>query len=397
MSKKVYEIAKELEMESKELLEKINIMGIEAKTHNSMLSDIDATSVENMILHNRKKAAETKIVMAAPNSTGKQSSQDNEVKIDVKHATVATMKTKEKVVSHNAPEQERPTRLATPPVGKPLPKATIAQPPAGIPLPRASSVQPLVGTPLPRSASVQPVHEKKEPLAETEVKPEVKPETASVQEPPKKEIPAEQTAPKVIETHTEIKAETPEHIAEKPKTESETARLEQKPAEQRPAQQRPASSGDSRPSRPQGQGYQGNNPRPQGQGYQGNNPRPQGQGQSTGGYQGNNPRPQGQGQSTGGYQGNNPRPQGQGYQGSNPRPQGQGQSTGGYQGNNPRPQGQGYQGSNPRPQGQGSGQGNRPYTPRDKADVAPVLATKPGAAKPAAHGKGGKNRYQGTL
>jgi translation initiation factor IF-2 len=42
MSKKVYEIAKELEMESKELLEKINGMGIEAKSHNSVLSEIDA-------------------------------------------------------------------------------------------------------------------------------------------------------------------------------------------------------------------------------------------------------------------------------------------------------------------------------------------------------------------
>ncbi|MFV0343706.1 MAG: translation initiation factor IF-2 [Anaerocolumna sp.] len=119
---------------------------------------------------------------------------------------------------------------------------------------------------------------------------------------------------------------------------------------------RPQGDGSNRyqGNRPQGDGsnrYQGN--RPQGDGsnrYQGN--RPQGDGSNR--YQGN--RPEGDGSNR--YQGN--RPQGDGsnrYQGN--RPQGDGSNR--YQGN--RPQGDGsnrYQGN--RPQGDGSNryQGNRP-------------------------------------
>ena len=113
----------------------------------------------------------------------------------------------------------------------------------------------------------------------------------------------------------------------------------------RPQGDRPPYQGN-RPQgdRPQGQGYQGNRPqgdRPQGQGYQGN--RPQG---DRPGYQGN--RTQGD---RPGYQGNRPQGDRPGYQGN--RPQG---DRPGYQGSRPqgdRPQGQGYQGN--RPQGQGGG------------------------------------------
>ncbi len=117
-------------------------------------------------------------------------------------------------------------------------------------------------------------------------------------------------------------------------------------------------------NRPEGQGYQGNRPSGDGNRYQGNRPsgdgnryqgnRPEGQG-----YQGNRPsgdgnryqgnRPSGDGANR--YQGN--RPEGQGYQGN--RPSGDGANR--YQGN--RPEGQGYQGN--RPSGDGNRyQGNRP-------------------------------------
>ena len=71
--------------------------------------------------------------------------------------------------------------------------------------------------------------------------------------------------------------------------------------------------------------YAGNDQRQGSGNYQGN-------GQRTGGYQGNN------GQRTGGYQGNNGQRTGGGYQGN-------GQRTGGYQGNNGQRQG-GYAGNN---------------------------------------------------
>ncbi|MBQ9972583.1 MAG: translation initiation factor IF-2 N-terminal domain-containing protein, partial [Firmicutes bacterium] len=45
MAVKVHELAKELNMGSKELLERINGMGIEASSHMSALSDMDAVAV----------------------------------------------------------------------------------------------------------------------------------------------------------------------------------------------------------------------------------------------------------------------------------------------------------------------------------------------------------------
>ena len=115
------------------------------------------------------------------------------------------------------------------------------------------------------------------------------------------------------------------------------------------------------------QGSQGQNSYRQGQNNQNrpyNNNRPQGQYGTQG--QGGSTRPQGD-RNGQGYQGNSPRPQGertgQGYQGNSPRPQGE--RTGqGYQGNSPRPQGErtGYQGGGNRPYGNNSqGQYNRSY------------------------------------
>ncbi len=156
---KVYELAKELEMESKELLEKINGMGIEAKSHNSSIPDIDAKAITNMILHSRKKTTETKIVKAAP---AKKNSGENEVKVSVKPATVAAKvarekaKTESKASARRTVDIARESGQAKPPAGVPMPKSASVQPPAGTPMPKSASVQPPVGEPMPKSASVQP-------------------------------------------------------------------------------------------------------------------------------------------------------------------------------------------------------------------------------------------------
>jgi translation initiation factor IF-2 len=128
--------------------------------------------------------------------------------------------------------------------------------------------------------------------------------------------------------------------------------------------------------RPQGTGYQGTNSnyqgqRPQGTGYQGTNSNYQGQRPQGTGYQGNNSNYQGQRPQGTGYQGNNSnyqgqRPQGTGYQGNNSNYQGQRPQGTGYQGTNSnyqgqRPQGTGYQGNNSNYQGSNSNyQGQRP-------------------------------------
>jgi len=181
-------------------------------------------------------------------------------------------------------------------------------------------------------------------------------------------VPAESTAPMAETKPQSTPIETSKTVSSAPASQEQENYQSSRPQGgyqgNRPQGDRP--QGGYQGNRPQGDrpqgGYQGNRPqgdRPQG-GYQGN--RPQGD-RPQGGYQGN--RPQGD-RPQGGYQGNRPqgdRPQG-GYQGN--RPQGD-RPQGGYQGNRPqgdRPQG-GYQGN--RPQGdrpQGGYQGNRPQGDR---------------------------------
>lgn len=81
---KVHELAKELNMASKDMLDKINSMGIDAKSHMSVLSDMDVIAIRNTILRG-KSGAETKIVKVAPKKT--EANQDKEeVKVVVKAA-----------------------------------------------------------------------------------------------------------------------------------------------------------------------------------------------------------------------------------------------------------------------------------------------------------------------
>ena len=64
MTIKIHELAKELSLNSRELLDKVNAMGIEAKSHMSGLTDEEAVLVRNAV-NKSKSSAETKIVKAA--------------------------------------------------------------------------------------------------------------------------------------------------------------------------------------------------------------------------------------------------------------------------------------------------------------------------------------------
>ncbi len=136
MTIKIHELAKELNMNSKELLERINAMGIEAKSHMSGLSDIDAISVKNTI--NRGKAsAETKIVKAAPKKIEKEEVEE-EPRVVVKAAAKLTVSPAAKnTKAQPAKSQEKNIAVQKPPVGKPVPKDTEAarsKPPIGKPV-----------------------------------------------------------------------------------------------------------------------------------------------------------------------------------------------------------------------------------------------------------------------
>ena len=69
---KVFELAKELNMTSKDMLDKISSMGIDAKSHMSVLSDMDVIAVRNTILRG-KSGAETKIVKVRPEENRRKS------------------------------------------------------------------------------------------------------------------------------------------------------------------------------------------------------------------------------------------------------------------------------------------------------------------------------------
>ena len=114
MAIKIYELAKELNMQSKELLEKVTSMGIEATSHMSVLSDNDVLAVRNVVLKSNKK--ETKIVKAAPKKTG--SSIEEEPRVTVK----ATIRPNNNNINRQPRTQSGQERVnkPKPPVGRPV-------------------------------------------------------------------------------------------------------------------------------------------------------------------------------------------------------------------------------------------------------------------------------------
>lgn len=101
---KIHELAKELNISSKELLEKVNAMGIEAKSHMSVLSDMDATAIRNTILRG-KNSSETKIVKAPKKAEEKQVT--DEVKVVVKAASHSAGTESKKPQTQGKPAQSQ--------------------------------------------------------------------------------------------------------------------------------------------------------------------------------------------------------------------------------------------------------------------------------------------------
>ena len=56
MTKKVHELAKEMNITSKELLEKAHQLGIDVKSHMSALSDADIDKIANVFYNKFKKS-----------------------------------------------------------------------------------------------------------------------------------------------------------------------------------------------------------------------------------------------------------------------------------------------------------------------------------------------------
>lgn len=137
---KVSELAAELKMSSKEIIEKAESMGIEAKIATSNLSEMDATAIKNAILAKRKKDSETKIVKV---SSKKSEDDDNGLpKTELKTAKVSSQIPKKADLKKPSSAKNEGDKAYTkkPPVGKPVPKASSGKVPAGKPVPKKSAV-----------------------------------------------------------------------------------------------------------------------------------------------------------------------------------------------------------------------------------------------------------------
>lgn len=209
---KVHELAKKLEMTSKELLEKATSMGIEVTSANSAFSDIDAKTLENTIIANRNKDAETKIVRVAPKRV------DSDMDEPVVTVKAAHLKTGAGAAQKSKPQtrSEEPVITRRPPMGMPVVPKEVER--------RAHPA----GQPVPKKVETEQPKETKEPIAAEKQSLPVKETGASEKAataPNKavKQPAAAEAAPKKTtgETKTDAKAETPDVQAkptEEPKT-----------------------------------------------------------------------------------------------------------------------------------------------------------------------------------
>ncbi|WWR22752.1 translation initiation factor IF-2 [Emergencia sp. JLR.KK010] len=182
MTKKVHELAKELNISSKELQEKAAQLGISVTSHMSVLSDADVDKIKGT-----KK--ETKIVKAEPKKKG--TTVQEEPRVTVKAAVRPGFSNRPK-----------------PPVGKPVVDteylASKNKPPVGKPvvnkaeLENRSRQKPPVGTPLPREA--KPVEKPAKTAAPVKA-----PEAAPVK--PAEPAVAEKPAVKPVEKTPAVKPE----------------------------------------------------------------------------------------------------------------------------------------------------------------------------------------------
>lgn len=182
MTKKVHELAKELNISSKELQEKAAQLGISVTSHMSVLSDADVDKIKGT-----KK--ETKIVKAEPKKKG--TTVQEEPRVTVKAAVRPGFSNRPKPpVGKPVVDTEYLANKNKPPVGKPVVNKAELE--------NRSRQKPPVGTPLPREA--KPV----EKPAKTAV-PVKAPEAAPVK--PAEPAVAEKPAVKPVEKTPAVKPE----------------------------------------------------------------------------------------------------------------------------------------------------------------------------------------------
>lgn len=254
---KINELAKELDMDSKDVLEKAQSMGIEVKDKASTLSDLDATAVKNTILRS-KKGAETKIVKAAPKKAEKTAvnkSKVEEPKVTVKAAKIAMPVQPKTPKAHQNKNQEK-TATQKPPVGKPVVSKELEKrqkPPVGKPVVSKDLEERRKDAPAPKRETAQAPAAPAASAPANPVKPEKKPVIR-------------QERLKIIKKGSEVREE--ERIAkEKREKAAQERAAEKKAAEKKNSSERPQRR-DNRDNRDSKDNREGGRPQKREGGYQ---------------------------------------------------------------------------------------------------------------------------------
>ena len=265
---KIKDLAAELNLTGKEILEKAKTMGIAVTKISDELSEIDATAVKNTLMRSGAHA-ETKVVRAKAKKSDSMS-KTGEPKVTVKAANIKLPEMK-KTTKAAAKSSEKSASAATakPPAGKPVVSNTIAgrtKPPAGKPvvsktmleerLAREAAEKPVESKPI----EVKPIEEKPAVQKAEEPKLEVKPEEPKAESKketpkadPKKEAPKAEAAEPV-----EAKTEAPRRLSrlkvvkkaeDVRREEAEAAEKRAAAAQKRKAEKKAAEKKDEKPRR----------------------------------------------------------------------------------------------------------------------------------------------------
>ena len=218
---KIKELASEISLTGKEVLEKAKSMGIEVSDINDELSDIDTTAVRNTIMKSGTHA-ETKVVRVRTKKNDSEK-KDGEPKVTVKAAKIKLPEVK-KAAKATAKSSSKAV-AAKPPVGKPIVSKEVEgrmKPPKGKPVAKAAVEERLVK------------EEKKPEVKEAQLqKPAETAAKVEKPEPKKSEVPRRQSRLKVIKRAEDVKREEEEAAA---KREAARKEAEKREAERKTAQ-----------------------------------------------------------------------------------------------------------------------------------------------------------------
>ncbi|MEF9921636.1 MAG: translation initiation factor IF-2 N-terminal domain-containing protein, partial [Anaerovoracaceae bacterium] len=239
MTMKVHELAKELNIQSKELLDKVTTMGISASSHMSVLSDNDVKAVKNIVLNSNKK--ETKIVKAAPKKTDDGEKEQPRVTVKAAVRPVVTNNVNKPV----RPAAQEPVMRAKPPMEK-----------SNINRDLENRPKPPIGTPvIPKDFGAKPVHTEAPTDTKSDNMPENKPVEAKPETAPQGDRPVRPEGDRPVRPQGDRPV--------RPEGDRPVRPQGDRPA--RPEGDRPVRPQGDRPARPQGDRPYGDRPaRPQG-------------------------------------------------------------------------------------------------------------------------------------